>query len=114
MILLRETSFTGLQKKVVHIAELLEGLSNVPMVAKELPLILEVQTEEYWQHATAPMLEAVRRRLRELVKLIELRKRPIVYTDFEDVISEGAAVAIQGVAASEPIWIAFGSKRGTS
>src|SRR5262249_31673429 len=29
-------------------------------------------------------------------KLIELRKRPTVYTDFEDEISEGAAVTIQG------------------
>ena len=64
---------------------------------KELPLILEVQTEEYWRHVTVPMLETVRRRLRELVKLIELRKRPIVYTDFEDKINAGAAVAIQGV-----------------
>jgi len=96
-ILRRETSFAGLQQKVVHIGALLEELSNVPMVAEELPLILEVQTEEYWLHATVPMLETVRRRLRDLVKLIELRKRPIVYTDFEDEISEGAAVAIQGV-----------------
>ena len=59
------------------------------MVANELALILEIQTDEYWQDVTAPTLENIRRRLRELVKLIELKKRPIVYTDFEDQIGAG-------------------------
>ena len=57
---------------------------NIPMVAAELALILELQTDEYWQDITVPMLESVRRRLRSLVKLIELKKRVIVYSDFED------------------------------
>ena len=44
------------------------------MVAAELPLILELQTDEYWQDVTVAMLEMVRRRLRGLVKLIEVKK----------------------------------------
>jgi len=47
-------------------------------------LILEIQTDDFWQDMTLPMLKSVRRRLRALVKLIEFKKRPIVYSDFED------------------------------
>jgi hypothetical protein len=46
-----------------------------------MALILPVQTDEFWQDITLPMLETVRRRLRALVKLIEFKKRPIVYSD---------------------------------
>ncbi len=60
-------------------------------------MTLQIQTDEYWQDVTAPMLETVRRRLRELVKLIEIKKRPIVFTDFEDEIGIGEPVVIQGV-----------------
>ena len=55
---------------------LLEDLANVPMVAAEMALIQEVQTDDYWQDVTLPMLETVRRRLRALVKLIEHEKQP--------------------------------------
>ncbi len=41
------------------------------MVRAELELIIEVQTEEFWQDITASMLEDVRKRLRSLVKFIE-------------------------------------------
>ena len=68
------------------------------MVAAQLELILEVQTEEYWQDVTAPMLEDVRRRLRALIKLIEVRKRPRIYTDFEDEIGAGDEVTLPGAA----------------
>jgi type I restriction enzyme R subunit len=60
-------------------------------------LILELQTDEYWQDITAPMLETVRRRLRSLIKLIEIKKRPIVYSDFEDEIGAGTAIEVTGV-----------------
>ena len=96
-ILRHEASFEGYRTKIIAIAALLEELGNVPMVAKELALILEIQTDEYWQDIIAPMLESVRRRLRDLVKLIELKKRPVVYTDFEDEIGAAVPVAIQGV-----------------
>jgi type I restriction enzyme R subunit len=60
------------------------------MVAAEMALILEVQTEEFWQDITLGVLENARRKLRKLVKLIEPKDRKIVYTDFEDEI--GAAI----------------------
>ncbi len=93
-----DPSLEGLRQTVVAIAGALEELANsIPMVAKEHPLLLEIQTDEYWTNVTAPMLETVRRRLRGLVKLIEPKKRPIVYTDFEDEIGAGAAVVVQGL-----------------
>jgi len=69
-----------------------EELGNVPMVASQLEFIAEVQTDEYWQDITLPMLEHLRRRLRNLVKLIEPKERNTVYTDFEDEIGSGVGI----------------------
>lgn len=88
----------GLRRKVVAIAAALEELaSSIPMIAKEHQLLLELQTDEFWTDITAPMLETARRRLRDLVKLIEPKKRPIVYSDFEDEIGAGTAMDVAGV-----------------
>ena len=62
------------------------------MVAAEMTLIMEVQSDEFWQDINLPILESMRRHLRQLVKLIEPNDRKIVYSDFEDEI--GAAVDV--------------------
>ncbi|MGD0185232.1 MAG: DEAD/DEAH box helicase family protein [Roseiarcus sp.] len=93
-----EPAFEGLRTRIVQLAGLLEELSNVPRVAEELVLIQELQSDEYWQDITLPMLEHIRRRLRDLIKLIEVKSRPIVFTNFEDEIGAGAEVAINGIA----------------
>ncbi|HLZ74831.1 DEAD/DEAH box helicase family protein [Phenylobacterium sp.] len=98
-VLRAESAFAGLRKKVVELAALLEEMSNIPAVARELALIQEIQGDDFWQDVTAPMLEAVRRRLRALIKLIEVSSRGIVYTDFEDVIGPGAEIEVKGVGA---------------
>lgn len=89
-----EASFVRCQEKVMAIAASLEALGNVPMVASAMALILEVQTEDYWQDIDAWSLEQTRRRLRDLIKLIEGEARVIVYTDFTDEIGEGEIVAL--------------------
>jgi type I restriction enzyme, R subunit len=89
--------FMALRRKVTDCAHLLEELQNVPMVAAELAFILEIQTDGFWQDITLPMLEAVRQRLRGLIKLIELKRRPIVYSDFEDEIGAGVIIEVAGV-----------------
>ncbi len=96
-VLRADAGLAGLKARVVQTAGLLEELSNVPMVAREIALIQEVQGDEFWQDVTAPMLETVRRRLRALVKLIEVKKRPVIYTDFEDQIGEATVVEVRGV-----------------
>ena len=67
------------------------------MVAAEMALILEIQTDEFWQDITLPMLETVRRRLRALVKLIEYKKRPLVYSDFEDRSGAATEMTVRGI-----------------
>jgi len=68
-----------------------------PLISAELDLIQELQTDEYWQDITAPMLEIVRKRLRNLIKLIEKTKRRIVYTDFVDEIGGQTAIDLPGI-----------------
>jgi type I restriction enzyme R subunit len=92
-----EPSFVRHSERIRALASLLEGLANVPMVAAEIALIEEVQTDAFWQDVTLPMLESLRRRLRALVKLIEREKRPIVYSDFEDRSGGGAEVELRGL-----------------
>jgi type I restriction enzyme R subunit len=93
-----DPAFQGLKARITEIASLLEELGNVPMVAAEMALILEIQTDEFWQDITLPMLETVRRRLRALVKLIEYKKRNLVYSDFEDATGAAADIAVPGLA----------------
>jgi type I restriction enzyme R subunit len=92
-----DPSFSGLRNKITETAALLEELPNVPMVAAEMVLILEIQTDEFWQDITLPMLETVRRRLRALVKLIEHEKRPLVYSDFEDRSGAPNEIMVRGI-----------------
>ena len=98
-VLRAEASFGGLKKQVVALAQALEEMSNIPAVAREMALIQEIQGDDFWQDVTAPMLETVRRRLRALIKLIELKRRIIVYTDFEDAIGPGATIEVAGAGA---------------
>ena len=87
-LLRSEPAFERLREQVRAIAGLLEEKSAIPMVREQMPLIQDVQTDEWWQDVTIPMLERVRKRLRSLVKLIEKRKRKTIYTDFEDEMGE--------------------------
>ena len=81
------------------IAGLLEEKSSIPMVQEQMPLIQDMQTDEWWQDVTAPMLETARKRLRALVKLIEKAERKPIYTDFEDEIGAETDVELPGFGA---------------
>ena len=93
-VLRTEPAFKRLSDQVRAIAGLLEERASIPMVQAQLPLIQEIQTDEWWQDVTVPMLETVRRRLRSLVKLIEKQARKPIYTDFEDEMGEATAVEL--------------------
>ncbi len=90
-VLRAEPAFQRLSDQVKHIAGLLEEKTSIPMVREQLPLILEIQEDEWWQDVTPPMLESARKRLRALVKLIDKQKRKPIYTDFEDQMGSEAA-----------------------
>jgi len=76
--------FERLRDQVKTIVGLLEDKAAIPMVREHMSLIVDLQTDEWWQDVTIPMLEIVRRRIRNLVILIEKERRKPVYTDFED------------------------------
>jgi type I restriction enzyme, R subunit len=95
-LLRSEPGFARLRDQVKEIAGLLEEKSAIPMVREQMVLIEEVQTDEWWQDVTIPMLERLRRRLRELVKFIEKRKRKPIYTDFEDIMGSETSVTLSG------------------
>jgi type I restriction enzyme R subunit len=105
-----DPAFQGLRARITEIASLLEELDNIPMVAAEMALILEIQTDEFWQDITLPMLETVRRRLRALVKLIEYKKRLLVYSDFEDRAGVGTDITVLGIPVGTDV-DAFGARR---
>jgi type I restriction enzyme R subunit len=92
-----EPGFERLRDRVKEIAGLLSEKSLIPMVKDQMPLILDLQTDEWWQDATVPMLEVVRRRIRDLVKLIEKGSRRLVYTDFEDQLGPDGTVQLPGI-----------------
>jgi type I restriction enzyme, R subunit len=69
------------------------------MVRAELELVIELQTDEFWQDVTTSMLEDVRKRLRSLVKFIEKTTRHHIYTDFVDMIGEEREIDLPGFAA---------------
>lgn len=70
------------------------------MVAQQMPLILEIQTDAWWENVTLPMLETVRKSLRDLVKFIDKAQRTIIYSDFEDQIGPGVEVKIGQITAA--------------
>lgn len=94
-----EASFDRLKRKVVTIAEALEEKSAIPMVAKQMELIQQIQADDWWQDVTIPMLETVRRRLRDLVKFIDKSSRSIIYTNFEDELGGAKEVELPGLMA---------------
>ena len=96
-LLLHEPGFPRWRDQVKEIAGLLEEKSTIPMVQAQMALIQDVQTDEWWQDVTIPMLEAMRRRLRGLVQLIEKRQRKIVYTDFVDFVGAESEFALPGM-----------------
>jgi type I restriction enzyme R subunit len=93
-----ESGFARLRDRVQEIAGLLEEKSAIPMVRRQMALIQDVQSDEWWQDVTIPMLEIMRRRLWNLVQLIDKRQRQPIYTDFEDLMGHEIDVELPGLA----------------
>jgi type I restriction enzyme R subunit len=92
-------SFDRFRKQLLLIASALEEQFSIPIVARQQELILEIQTDPWWEGVTAPLLELVRLRLRDLVQHIDKTKKRLVYTDFEDELGEGRTVDLPQIGA---------------
>jgi type I restriction enzyme, R subunit len=89
-----QPGFDRWRTQVQEIASALLELDNIPAIRERLLLIERVAGTEWWEDVTVPMLEQARRHLRGLVKLLESRRRKIVYSDFEDELGDAAPVEL--------------------
>jgi type I restriction enzyme R subunit len=81
--------FGSLKKQLIEIASTLEEQTGIPAIAQRAALIEEIQTDQWWEDVTVPLLELVRRRLRDLVQHIERSRKAVVYSNFTDEIGDG-------------------------
>jgi len=96
-LLKSEPVFERLRTRLVEIAEVLEEKGSIPMVHAQMSLILDLQTDDWWQDVTVAMLEGVRRRLRALVHLIDKMRRKPLFTDFEDEMGSETSFRLPGL-----------------
>lgn len=100
-VLTGAAGFASLKEKVTSLASVLAENRNIPSIAEQLELILEIQTEAWWQDITATELEQARRRLRGLMHLVERTKKAILYTNFEDEIGEAQEVVFEKLVSAD-------------
>jgi type I restriction enzyme, R subunit len=81
--------FDTLRKQLIEIASALEDQTGIPAIAHQAVLIEEIQTDQWWEGVTVPLLELVRLRLRDLVQHIDKSRKAIVYSNFADEIGDG-------------------------
>jgi len=86
-----------LREQVQNIATGRLGQTSIASVAAQQSLCDEVASDEWWIDVTLPMLELVRRRLRGLLQFLEKAKKVVVYTSFQDELSEASLVDLPGI-----------------
>ena len=92
-----DPKFTALREKVTEIASLLLDQVAIPAVRAHQELLDDLVSDLWWQDVTLPMLEAMRKRVRALVRLIERSRKNVVYSDFEDELGELRVAGLRGV-----------------
>lgn len=101
LAVLRGQPYENERQRIVQIADLLEDQRSIPAVEQQLPMLLEVQSNDWWIDVTYPMLEKLRRAIRGLVPLIERSKRTVVYSDFQDSFGGQTEVVLPGTGSGE-------------
>ena len=92
-------SFVKAQKQLQNIAKALEEKISIPQVKAKLPIIQEINSEEFWNDKDILLFEKIRKELRDLIKfLVEITEKMPIYTKLEDPIidkGEGSPAAIE-------------------
>ncbi|MFB6805887.1 DEAD/DEAH box helicase family protein [Streptomyces sp. NPDC056387] len=90
--------FAKLRAKIQDIASNLLTKTNIPAVCEQAELLEAVAGDEWWDGVTLPLLEDMRRRMRRLARLTDLKiKRNVVYTDFIDELGDITEAEIHGM-----------------
>ncbi|WP_243317704.1 DEAD/DEAH box helicase family protein [Geothrix paludis] len=99
-VLRKDAGWERHQDRLVAIAHALASKGNIPMVAAQMELIHDICSDLWWEGLTLPMLEQARRKLRDLVKLMDRVDRKVLYTDFTDELGEEKI--------SDPVYVPMG------
>ena len=85
ILLLSGSDNTGkYMSKIFRTAASLQKKDNIPQVSIHIPLIKEVQTDQYWNTINVKKLDSFRFALRDLIKYLDTQKQEPIYTHFED------------------------------
>lgn len=90
----------NLRLQVLELALQLEAKASVPDVKVQLHFIQQVQSDEWWQDVTIPMLDDLRLRLRLLLQFVDREGRKVVYTHFADEEGEATEKDVVSIIAS--------------
>jgi len=83
-------STTRFANKINSIAKALhKKRNNIPEIGTQVDLLKDIQTEEFWENVNINRLEKVRLSLRHLLKYLDKKVIPVVYTNFEDTLDHG-------------------------
>lgn len=93
-ILKSTPDFVKLRDQLRDILSRLEAKRDIPMVKNQLPLIEEVQAEDWWTDVTPWMVDYLRIHLRDLIQFIDRQDQAIVYTNFTDELLDITAVDV--------------------
>jgi len=99
-LLRQDAGWERLQDRMVAIAHALSLKANIPMVKAHIELIQDICSDLWWEGLTLPVLEQARKKLRELVKLMDRVDRKVLYTDFTDELGEEKI--------SDPVFVPMG------
>jgi len=86
-----------LRDKVQNIASALLTKTTIPSLAAQQVLLDEVAGDTWWIDVSLPMLELARLRLRSLLQFLDTHEKNLVYTDFQDELSESTLVDLPGI-----------------
>ena len=70
---------------------------GIPAIAQHAELIEDIQTDQWWEGVTVPLLELVRIRLRDLIQHIEKSRKSIVYSNFADEIGDSVEMQLPNI-----------------
>lgn len=76
------------RKRIYTIGNDLSNKVNIPAIAKQTQLIESILTNDYWEGINVVVVEKLRERLRELVKLTDKSSSKIVYSVLDDEVEE--------------------------
>ena len=84
LCMLNDANDTKYINRVVSLAKALSKLGNIPIIAKQMDIIGQIQQDKFWNTRTLLRMEELRISLRDLIQYIEFEAQENVYTSFQD------------------------------